>query len=118
MQLLILWLIYADANRRDDRIEFYRDEEANSTIRAIFRPGDSAARAVYRFRMTREETRRYICNIFNAVRLDQDPPEKVQVSPCAGPAIMYHVTDLEDAEDTIMGTIDQVLYTNVSRDDE
>jgi hypothetical protein len=114
MQLLIVWLIYDETGRRDDRIDFYRDAPSNSTIRVTFTPGDSAANSVYRFKMTREETRRYLGNLFNAVRMDQDPPQKIQLSPCSSPAIMYHVNDLEDAEETIMGTIDQVLYTEFS----
>jgi hypothetical protein len=29
---------------------------------------------------------------------------------------MYHVTDLEDAEEPIMALVDQVLYTDITRD--
>ena len=48
--------------------------------------------------------------------MDQDPWEKVQISPATGPSIIFHVGDLGDAEDVIMETIDSLLYTDVTRE--
>jgi len=116
MLVLTIWLIYSDSNRRDDKIDVYRGESATDQLRITFTPGDSLSRSIYRFKFSRDEARRYLGNVFGALRFDQDPAEKVQISPVTGPPVMYHVSDLEDAEEAVMATIDQVLYTDISRD--
>ena len=68
------------------------------------------------FILSRSGVRRYLGNLFQSLQMDQDPWEKVQISPVTGPSIMYHVSDLNDAEDIIMETIDSLLYTDVGRE--
>ena len=116
MLVLTVWLIYNDRERRDDKIDVFRGESATDQLRVTFTPGDSASHSIYRFKFSREEARRYLANVFGALRFDQDPAEKIQISPVTGPPVMYHVSDLEDAEEPIMATVDQVLYTDITRD--
>jgi hypothetical protein len=71
---------------------------------------------VYVFILSRGGVRRYLGNIFQSLQLDMDPWEKVQISPVTGPSIIYHVGDLEDAEELIMDTIDGLLYMDVVRE--
>jgi len=116
MLVLTIWLIYNDHERRDDKIDVFRGESATDQLKIAFAPGDSASRSIYRFKFSRDEARRYLGNVFGALRFDQDPAEKFQISPVTGPPVMYHVSDLEDAEEAVMATIDQVLYTDISRE--
>ena len=115
MNLLSVWLIAKD-NRADDRIDFIRGEHATETMRVKYSPGESASGTTYTFVLAREGVRRYLGNLFQSMQLDQDPWEKVQISPVTGPSIIYHVGDLETAEEVIMDTIDSLLYTDVTRD--
>uniref|UniRef100_A0A6C0F487 Uncharacterized protein n=1 Tax=viral metagenome TaxID=1070528 RepID=A0A6C0F487_9ZZZZ len=114
MNLLSIWLIAKD-NRADDRIDFERGEHATETMRVKYSPGESASRTTYTFVLSRSGVRRYLGNMFQSLQLDQDPWEKVQISPATGPSIIYHVGDLETAEEVIMDTIDSLLYTDVER---
>jgi hypothetical protein len=45
---------------------------------------------------------------------DADPWNKVQIAPAIGPAIMYYVVDLQDSMDTIMETVDSLVYNTIS----
>lgn len=113
VKLLSIWLIHSGDNE-DDKIEFIRGERAEETLRVEYSPGES--RTKYVFILSRSGVRRYLGNLFQSLQLDQDPWEKVQISPVTGPSIMYHVSDLNDAEDIIMETIDGLLYTDVARE--
>jgi len=115
MNLLSIWLIH-NSDRQDDRIDFVRGEHATETMRVRYIPGDSEYRSVYNFTLSRSGVRRYLGNLFQSLQMDQDPWEKVQISPVNGPSIMYHVSDLNDAEDIIMESIDTLLYTDVGRE--
>ena len=115
MNLLSVWLIAKD-DRSDDRINFERGERATETIHVKYSPGESARGTTYTFILAREGVRRYLGNLFQSLQMDQDPWEKVQISPVTGPSIIFHVGDLEDAEDVIMETIDSLLYTDVTRE--
>jgi hypothetical protein len=115
MNILSVWLIH-NGDKPDDKFEFIRGERAAETMRVRYTPGDSQHGSVYNFILTREGVRRYLGNIFQSLQLDQDPWEKVQISPVSGPSIVYHVGDLADAEELIMDTIDSLLYLDVSRE--
>ena len=114
MNLLSVWLIAKD-DRADDKMEFFRSERASETMRVKYSPGDSQSGSTYTFILSREGVRRYLGNIFRSLQLDMDPWEKVQISPVTGPSIMFHIGDLDDAEEMIMDTIDSLLYTDVMR---
>ena len=116
MLVLTVWLIYNDRERRDDKIDVFRGESATDQLRVTFTPGDSASHSIYRFKFSREEARRYLANVFGSLRFDQDPAEKIQISAVTAPPVMYHVTDLEDAEEPMMALVDQVLYTDITHD--
>jgi hypothetical protein len=44
---------------------------------------------------------------------DADPWNKIQIAPAIGPAIMYYVVDVEDAIETIMETVDSLVYNTI-----
>jgi hypothetical protein len=115
MNVLSVWLIH-NSDKPDDRIDFIRGEHASETMRVRYTPGDSDRGSVYVFILSRGGVRRYLGNIFQSLQLDMDPWEKVQISPVTGPSIIYHVSDLAEAEELIMDTIDGLLYMDVSRD--
>jgi hypothetical protein len=37
------------------------------------------------------------------------------VSPATGPSIIYHVSDMKEAEPAILDIVDQILYMTVER---
>lgn len=115
MNLLSVWLIHP-GDRRDEKIEFLRGEHASETLRVRYTPSDSATGSTYVFILTRSGVRRYLGNLFQSLQMDLDPWEKVQISPVTGPSIIFHVSDLENAEEIIMDTIDSLLYTDVTRE--
>jgi hypothetical protein len=112
--LLSIWLLRTEGGR-DDEIEIRRTLEVNEILHVKFTPGDSSTGSIYRFKMTRSQLKRYLGNMFYSVVRDNDPFEKVQISPITGPAIMYHVNDLQECQDAIMETIEDLLYTSVTR---
>ena len=112
--ILSIWFLRT-GNERDDEIQVTRTLEVNEILSVKFTPGDSATGSVYRFKMTRSQLKRYLGNLFYSVVRDNDPFEKVQISPVTGPAIMYHVSDLQECQDAIMETIEDLLYTSVTR---
>ena len=114
MNLLSIWLISSTENRRDDKIEFARGENSEEMITVTYTPGE-LRKTTYTFYLARQGVQRYIYNILYSLRKDQDPWEKIQVSPANGPSIMYHVNDLDDAECAILDIVDQILYVSIER---
>lgn len=112
MNLLSVWLIHS-GDREDDRIDFIRGERATETMRVRYAPGDSKSKTAYTFILTRSGVRRYLGNMFQSLQMDLDPWEKVQISPVTGPSIIFHISDLENAEKIIMDTIDSLLHMDV-----
>jgi hypothetical protein len=114
MNLITIWLIQSD-NRADDKIEVSRGSRASEMIEVTYTPADSTSQASYKFFLSRSGLRRYLGNLFYALTRDHDPFEKVQISLTTSPSIIFHVSDLEESEDTIMSMIDDILYTDVTR---
>ena len=115
MNLLTIWLISDDSNRRDDKIDFCRGSDAEETLEVTYSPGDSRTKSTYTFYLARQGVQRYNYNILYSLRMDQDPWDKIQVSPATGPSIMYHVCDLRETEQAILDIVDQILYISVER---
>lgn len=113
MNLLSIWLIHS-GDHSDDRIDIIRGSHVAETMRVRYTPGESRSGTTYTFVLTRSGVRRYIGNLFQALQMDLDPWEKVQISPVIGPSILFHVGDLGSAEDVIMDTVDSLLYTDVT----
>lgn len=114
MNLLSIWLISENSERRDDKIEFHRGEDAEEMLEVTYTPGE-LRKTSYTFSLARQGVQRYLYNILYSLRRDQDPWDKIQVSPATGPSIMYHVCDLDEVEQSILDIIDQVLYISVER---
>jgi hypothetical protein len=113
MNLLKIWLIPHDSpNEKDDVILFERTNNESDTIHVKYTPGD--VKVSYNFTLNRDGTRKYILNLLNSLTKDADPWNKLQFAPAIGPAIMYYVVDVEDSIDTIMDTIDSLVYNTIS----
>lgn len=112
MNLLSIWLISGDSNRRDDKFQFERGEDSEEMITVTYTPGELRNKK-YTFYLARQGVQRYIYNILYSLRMDQDPWEKIQVSPATGPSIIYHVSDLNRTETAILDIVDQILYINI-----
>jgi hypothetical protein len=115
MNLITLWFIQSDG-RGDDRVEINRGSRAAEMVTLKYTPGDSKTGSVYSFSLTRSGVRRYLENLLYSLSKDQDPFEKIQIASSLGPAIMYHVADLDDVQSTIISTIDDALYVDVTRE--
>jgi hypothetical protein len=113
MNLLTIWLV-SDSGRPDDKIEFTRGGDPEETITVKYVSGELSKTSFY-FVLSRQGVQRYIANMLYSLRMDQDPWDKVQVSPATSPSIMYHVSDLRDTEPAILDIVDQILYMSVAR---
>lgn len=113
MNLLTLWLI-SDNDRVDDKIEFERGSDPEEMLNVRYIAGE-LRKTKHVFTLSRQGVHRYVTNILYSLRMDQDPWDKIQVSPATGPSIIYHVSDLKEAEQAILDIVDQILYMSVER---
>jgi hypothetical protein len=114
MNLLTLWLI-SDNERVDDKIEFERGSDPEEMLNVRYIAGE-LRKTKHAFTLSRQGVHRYITNILYSLRMDQDPWDKIQVSPATGPSIIYHVSDLKGGcEGAILDIVDQILYISVQR---
>ena len=113
MHLLKIWLIPHDTpNGKDDIVLFERTTNESDTIRVKYTPGD--IKVTYNFTLNRDGTCKYISNLLTALVKDADPWHKIQIAPAIGPAILYYVVDLQDSMETIMETVDSLVYNTIS----
>ena len=115
MNLVTIWVIPTE-NARDDKIEITRGSRASEMVNIKYSPGDSKTNSEYSFALTRNGVRRYLENLLFSMTKDQDPFEKIQVSTALSPAIMYHVSDLDEVQRTIVSMIEDALYVDVIRE--
>jgi len=115
MNLVTIWVI-PTGDDKDDKIEIDRGSRATEMVDITYTPGDSKSKSVYDFSLTRAGVRRYLENLLFSMTKDQDPFEKIQISTAMGPAIMYHVSDLDEVQSTILSTIEDALYVDVIRE--
>ena len=112
MNLLKIWLIPSDSPaEKDDVILFERTNNESDTIHVKYTPGD--VKVSYNFTLNRDGTCKYISNLLTSITKDADPWNKIQIAPSIGPAIMYHVVDIQDAMETIMDTVDSLVYNTI-----
>ena len=112
MHLLKIWLIpHNTPTDKDDTIVFERTATESDTIRVKYTPGD--VKVSYNFTLNRDGTCKYISNLLTALTKDADPWNKIQIAPAIGPAIMYYVVDVQDAIETIMETVDSLVYNTI-----
>ena len=113
MHLLKIWLVpHSTPDNKDDVILFERTTNESDTIRVKYTPGD--VKVSYNFTLNRDSTRKYVLNLLSSLVKDQDPWHKIQIAPATGPAIMYHMSDIEDSIDIIMETVDSLVYNTIS----
>jgi len=83
-----------DDSRRDDILTFYRNDRIpTEMIELVYRPGDLKA-TTYRSWMHRAAVGPYLLRLFQGLERDTDPFHRIQFTPCNGPAVFYHVSDL------------------------
>jgi hypothetical protein len=112
MNLLKIWLIpHNTPTDKDDTIFFERTATESDIIRVKYTPGD--VKVSYNFTLNRDGTCKYISNLLTSLTKDADPWNKIQIAPAIGPAIMYYVVDVEDAIETIMETVDSLVYNTI-----
>jgi hypothetical protein len=114
MNLVTLWIIPVDKTDNDDKIEINRGSRATEMVDVTFTPGDKKTKTVYSFSLTRSGVGRYLENLLFSLTKDQDPFEKIQVSTTLAPSIMYHVSDLEEVQSTIISLIEDALYVDIT----
>ena len=113
MHLLKIWLVpHETPEKKDDIVLFERTTNESDTIRVKYTPGD--IKVTYNFTLNRDGTCKYISNLLTALVKDADPWHKIQIAPAIGPAILYYVVDLQDSMDTIMETVDSLVYNTIS----
>ena len=112
MNLLKIWLIpHNTPEDKDDMIVFERTATESDIISVKYTPGD--VKVSYNFTLNRDGTCKYISNLLTALTKDADPWNKIQIAPAIGPAIMYYVVDIQDAIETIMDTVDSLVYNTI-----
>jgi len=113
MNLLKIWLIpHNTPTDKDDTIFFERTTNESDIIHVKYTPGD--VKVSYNFTLNRDGTQKYILNLLQSLVKDADPWNKIQIAPAIGPAIMYYVVDLEESIDSLMETIDKLVYSTIS----
>ena len=113
MHLLKIWLVpHETPEKKDDIVLFERTTNESDTIRVKYTPGD--IKVTYNFTLNRDGTCKYISNLLTALVKDADPWHKIQIAPAIGPAILYYVVDLQDSMETIMETVDSLVYNTIS----
>ena len=113
MLLLKIHLLPTDSNQKDDEIEFTRPVDSPHEMIAVrYTPGKGTA---YRFWLNRRDVREYIDNLLVSLTHDTDPFDKFQFTPSIGPAILYHVADLDDStvRHTIAGNVYMLFITDI-----
>ena len=113
MNLLKIWLIPHDSPaEKDDVILFERTNNESDTIHVKYTPGD--VKVSYNFTLNRDGTEKYISNLLNSLTKDADPWKKIQIAPANGPTIMYYVVDIEESMESIMETVDNLVYSTIT----
>jgi hypothetical protein len=115
MNLVTIWVIPTE-NGKDDKIEINRGSRASEMVDITYTPGDSKTNSEYSFSLTRSGVGRYLENLLFSMTKDQDPFEKIQISTAMSPAIMYHVSDLDEVQSTILSMVEDALYVDVIRE--
>jgi hypothetical protein len=113
MNLLKIWLIPHDSPAtKDDTIFFERTTNESDIINVKYTPGD--VKVSYNFTLNRDGTQKYISNLLTSLTKDADPWKKIQIAPANGPTIMYYVVDIEESMESIMETVDNLVYSTIT----
>jgi hypothetical protein len=81
--------------REDDVIELFDDAEFEEMVRITFRPAHCNVREFY---LPLNRAVNYVATVLKTLTLDTAPFENVQVDTQIHPAILYHVSDLDDRD--------------------
>jgi hypothetical protein len=97
MKLLTIRLfVDGESEENDERITFFRNSQFPAgTTEVLYEPGDS--NTTYRFWLTPEGYERYFSDLLESLTHDTKPFDSIQVAPATGPAIIYDVAELAEA---------------------
>ena len=98
-------------NEKDDVIQIYDDADFEEMYRINFRAND--LKKTSEFYLDHGRTMSYISVILKSLSLDVDPFEQVQVETAMHPAVLYHISDLDDRE--VRHLIEDIVDTALRR---
>lgn len=94
MILATLHFIYS-SNMPDDVVHVLNPTPENpSALRVVFKVGETGKKLM--FYMPKRRLLHYIADILESLRRDIDPLENIQITTCMHPAVLYHVSDMDD----------------------
>lgn len=86
-------IVLQKENRKDDIINMRVDgDETHVTYKDGDRPG------CYRFSLDHHDAYQYVSELLLGLAHDVEPFDYIQIIPCTGPSILYHVWELENLE--------------------
>ena len=103
-------LVLQRKDRADDTILMsVRGEETRIT----YKDGDRLGS--YRFSLEHSDAYNYVSELLMGLSRDADPFDYIQVIPCTGPSILYHIWELEnpDIRDIILSQVHTSLCGEV-----
>ena len=97
--------------RRDDTIIMSVVNQHETFIK--YRDGDR--KGYYEFTLDNADTYQYVVELLTTLVRDVDPFDYIQVLPCTGPSVLYHIWELEDTNlrDAILGQVHTALCGGV-----
>jgi len=96
MLLLKIHLLPFDTNNvKDDIIEVSRPVDVPHDMLSIeYIPSKGKT---HQFWLNRRDTENYLVDTIESLTHDTDPWDKIQITPMIGPAVLYHISDLDDS---------------------
>lgn len=64
-----------------------------SLVSVEYRDGDR--KGCYEFTLSHSTTHEYVSNLLDALVVDAEPFEYIQILPCTGPSILFYIWDLD-----------------------
>ena len=98
--------------RRDDTISMSVVNHHETFIK--YRDGDRKGH--YEFTLDHADAYQYVVELLTTLARDADPFDYIQVMPCTGPSVLYHIWELENEtlRDTILGQVHTSLCGEVT----
>lgn len=101
--------------KNDDVLHIYDDDDYHETYRLTFHPG--AWKTHNEFYLSHPALLDYVSGILKTMTHDADPFEHIQVETAMHPAVLYHVSDVDerDTRELIRSTLDTALRRPIDR---
>jgi hypothetical protein len=96
MRKFSLHFCYKTSSRKDDLLSVH-DTDTRDLYFVVMKPGDFVHNQ-YEGYMGHHRLLDHLENILHSMRYDMDPFEHIQVDTPMAPSVMYHISDLDNAE--------------------